>query len=178
MSLTFASLLFGLIVLAVGILLVVSPTDGDVRLLRFAKSRRNGLILLAAATVWFLFHVAHLGEADFGQYRNWLLALFFLVAVGSAWRLPEYLAIRSMAALALLAATLFLDAAFDQPYGGRLFMVSGVYLVILISLYLAVVPFRWRDFFHWLYRQPIRYKTLGVGLGLYGVLTMGAVLTY
>ncbi len=178
MSLTFATLLFGFILLAAGLSLLAGPADGNARLLRFAKSRRNGLILLAVATVWFLFHISRLGEADFGQYRNWLLALFFLVAAGSAWRLPEYLAIRSLAALALLAATPFLDAAFDQPYQGRLFMVSGVYAMILLSLYFAVVPYRWRDFFNWLYRQPIRYKVLGSGMAFYALLTIGAAFFY
>ncbi len=178
MSLTLATLVFGSLLLVAGLLLLASPADGNVRLLRFAKSRRNGLILLAIVTVWFLYHIFHLGVADFGEYRQWLLVIFLLIAVASAWRLPEYLAIRSLAALALLAATPLLDAAFDQPHAGRLFMVSGIYLAILFSLYLAVVPYRWRDFFTWLYQQPLRYKALGGFLAGYAIITLAAIFTY
>lgn len=178
MSLTIATLIFGVFLLICGSALWLSGEQGNRHLLHFAKSRFVGVFLLAIAAVWFLWHVRHLGEADFGDYKYWLFVFFALVAVGSAIYLPEYLTVRSLSALTLLSAMLFLDAAFDQPYAGRLFMVSGVYLLIFLSLYLAVSPYRWRDFFDWLYQKPVRRKALaGVLLG-YGLVTLLATFSY
>lgn len=178
MSLTLATLVFGLAVLVGGFFLFISKPHCYAGIVNFAKSRLIGLIVLALVAGWFLFQVTQLGEADFGEYRRWLFIFFALIAIGSAVYLPEYLTIRSLSALILLLATPFLDAAFNQPYSGRLFMVSGVYLLILISLYLAVSPYRWRDFFEWVYRNTRRPKILGGILLLYGGLSLAAIATY
>lgn len=176
MSLTVATLIFGIATLIGGGLLLKSKPHCYAGILNFAKSRTIGIVMLAIASGWFLYYVAHLGEADFGDYKNWLFVFFALVAIGSALYLPEYLTIRSLSAIVLLAATPFLDAAFNQPYAGRLFMVSGVYLLIFLSLYLAVAPYRWRDFFEWLYRNPVRPKILGGSLVAYAVVSLVAIL--
>lgn len=178
MSLTLATLVFGISLLIGGFFLFISKPHCYAGILNFSKSRLTGLIVLTLATAWFLFHVTQLGDADFGEYRRWLFIFFALIAIGSAIYLPEYLTIRSLAALILLLATPFLDAAFNQPYAGRLFMVSGVYLLILISLYLAISPYRWRDFFEWLYRNNSRPKILGGILLLYGGVSLAAIATY
>ena len=81
----------------------------------------------------FLYHVWHLGPADFGQYRHLLFALFGLSALGAFYFVPDFLAVRGFAALLLLAAQPLLNAAYMQAPASRLWLVSFVYLAILVA---------------------------------------------
>jgi len=178
MSLTLATLLFGLGLIGAGGIVWFHRKSGGKPWVAFAKSGPAGIVLIAVAATWFLFHVTRLGEADFGEFRNILFLVFLGIALGSAILLQEYLAVRALAALWLLLSTPFLDAAFDQEPHGRLLMVSVLYLGILVSLYLAISPFRWRDFFLWLHQQQRRAEVLGIALAVTGLLCLLAILTY
>ena len=144
----------------------------------FPRSQAAAYLLLGTASVWFLYKIVHLGPADFGQYRHLLFLLFLTVAVGSFFYVPDFLAVRGLAALALLISGTLLDAAYMQPQKTRLFLVSFVYLAITLSLYLGASPYRLRDFFDWLYKKELRPRIAGGVLAAYGILLIGAALTY
>jgi hypothetical protein len=120
----------------------------------------------------------HLGPADFGQYRHLLFLVFLTVAVGSFFYVPDFLAVRGLSALTLLTSGVLLDAAYMQNPQTRLFLVSFVYLLIVISLYLGANPYRLRDFFDWLYKKEFRPRAIGGALAAYGILLIGVALNY
>ena len=144
----------------------------------FPRSQTAAFLLLGTASVWFLYKVMHLGPADFGQYRNLLFLMFLTVAVGSFFFVPDFLAVRGLAALALLVSGVLLDAAYMQEPRTRLFPVTFVYLVIVLSLYLGASPYRLRDFFDWLYKKELRPRIIGSLLAAYGAVLVGVALTY
>ena len=144
----------------------------------FPRSQAAAVLLLGAAAVWFLYKVLHLGPADFGQYKNILFIIFLVTAVGSFYYVPDFLAVRGLAALILMTAGVLLDAAYMQLPQARLFLVTFVYVAIVISLILGANPYKLRDFFGWLYQAEKRPKIFGGAFVAYGLLLIGVAFTY
>jgi hypothetical protein len=179
MSLTTATLLPGLFLLLVGALFLFDRAAISSSLKRLPRSRTAAWLFFGAGAAWFLYRIWHLSEADFGQYRRQLFVFFGAVAGAAFFVVPDFLAVRGLAVLTLLAASPLLEAAYmeyDQPQ--RLFMVSAVYVAVALAIYLGAAPFRLRDFFDWLYRRPGRTRLLGLGLASYGLLLSFVAFTY
>ena len=179
MSLTLATLIPGLLMLLFGTALLSGRATVSALLKAFPRSNTAAVVFFGGGTIWFLYKVWHLPEADFGQYRTILAIAFGAIAVLSFKYVPDFLAVRGLAVLILLSASPLLDAAYmhyDQPQ--RLFMVSLVYLFIALAIYLGASPFRLRDFFEWLFRTPGRGRTLGGVVAGYGLLLAIVAFTY
>lgn len=179
MSLFTATLLTGTLLLVLGAAFLFGGEAFRARAFGLLRSKQAAWVLFGGASVWFLWHILNLGEADFGNYRNWLFLLFGAVALGSFIVVPDFLPVRGIAVLILLSARPLLDAAymqFDHPQ--RLFLVTFVYAAILLALYLGTVPYRLRDFFTWLWASPRRVKVLGALTLAYGLLLSGVAFSY
>lgn len=179
MSLFLATLIPGLLLLAVGALLLWNAPVVGATAKSFPRSRRAAYVLFGAGSAWFLYIVTQLTEADFGNYKLVLFIVFAAIALLSFRLVPDFLAVRGLAVLVLLGAGSFLTAAFMQwDYPQRLFMVAFVYLAIIAALFLAGYPYRLRDFFEWLFARPSRARTLGALCGGYGLLLAIVSFTY
>lgn len=178
LSLTAATLLTGLFLLLTGgVLFLAFP---KVRQFALASLRSSAVaaFTFGLAAFWFLWIVGHIGPADEIVPKKLLLVLFAVIAVGSWFFVKDFLAVRGLAALILLASMELLEAAFLQPPQSRLFLVSFVYLAIVLALYLGASPFRLRDFFEWVFGQEMRHRLVGGVLAAYGLLLCGVALTY
>jgi hypothetical protein len=144
----------------------------------FPRSKSAAYLLLGSAAAWFLYKVLHLGPADFGQYKNLLFIGFLIAALGSFVYVPDFLAVRGLAALILLTAGVLLDAAYMQLPLARLFLVSFVYLAIIAALIFGASPYKMRDFLGWLYRSESRPRIFGGTFFAYGLLLVGVAFTY
>lgn len=137
----------------------------------FPRSRRAAWLTLGLATLWTLYHVTQLGPSDFGEYRVPIFVAFAAVAALSFRFAPDFLAVRGACALVLLAAWVLLTATYGHYEALTIVFKALLYLVVMLALYLAVSPFRLRDFFQWLFARGARARGLG------GVLTgLGVVL--
>jgi hypothetical protein len=178
MSLYTAALTTALVLTLVGAVLIwnASPVGAIAR--AFPRSRRAAIATMGLGSAWTLYHILHLGESDFGNYRNAIFAGFALLALASFKYVPDFLSVRGMCILGLLTAKVLLDASFmrhGQP--PHLLLNSFAYVMILLALWLAVAPFRVRDFFQWLFARPNRPRLVGAGISLYGLVLLGATLS-
>lgn len=178
MSLFLATFLTALVLLAFGGHFLWRGSASAPAAKAFPRSQSAAVVTLGLAAVWFLYKVLHLGPADFGQYKNLLFLVFLITAVGSFFYVPDFLAVRGLAALILLTAAQLLEAAFLEAPGSRLFLVSFVYFAIVVALYLGASPFRLRDFLEWLYRSELRPRIFGGVFAAYGALLLVVALTY
>jgi len=179
MSLFLATLLVGLVLLLLGGALVANTSLVRSSLKAFPRSRRAAYVFFGLAAAWFLYRVAHLSEADFGQFSRLLLFGFGAVAILSFFYVSEFLAVRGLAALILLAAGPLLTAAFGEyDIPARLFMVSVVYLALTLAIVLGAQPWRLRDAIEWVQRMPGRARITGSALVAYGLLLVGVAFTY
>lgn len=179
MSLTYATLIPGVLLLLLGVPLLLNHSAWTASLKAFPRSQRCAYVLFGAAAVWFLYAVWHLSAADFGDYRGYLFVGFAAIAVLSFKCVPDFLAVRGLAALVLMAAMPLLDAAYmqyDKPQ--RLLLVSLVYLAISCAIWLGAQPWRMRDFLSWLLARPERTRAFGAALAGYGLLLSVVAFTY
>lgn len=177
MTLFQATLFTGLALLAFGVHFIWYGMRSAESVQAFPRSRVAAYILLGTAAAWFLYKVTQLGPADFGQYKNILFIVFLVVALGSYIYVPDFLAVRGLAALILLIAGALLDASF-MSYGPALFLKLFVYLAIVLALILGANPYKLRDFFEWLYHKEMRPRIFGAIFSAYGLLLLGVAITY
>jgi hypothetical protein len=104
---------------------------------------------------------------------------FAVLAVLSFIYAPDFLAVRGLAVVMLLAAEPLLAAAYmEWSHPQRLLMVTAVYIGLAAAIYLAAYPFKLRDFFGWLFASPGRPRLLGAIVLAYGLATSAAAFTY
>lgn len=179
MSLFLATLLPGLLLALLGGCLFAPGAASAAKAL--PRSQPAAWLLFGAGALWFVWRVARTGEADliFFQTPAPVMIGFGALAVLAFIYTPDFLAVRGLSVLMLLAAEPLLRAAYmkwDHPQ--RLLMVTAVYVGLAAALYLAAYPFRLRDFFDWLFRSPARPRLIGGLLLAYGLATTAAAFTY
>lgn len=185
MTLFSATLLTGLLVLALGVMVTLPNSAVVTSIKRFPRSRRMAYLLFSVGAVWFLYRIAHLSAADFGDFKKPLFIFFALVAIAAFKFVPDFLAVRGACILVLLGASHLLEPGYMVwEYGeltdlGRIYWYKiAVFIAVALAIYLGASPFRLRDFLEWLYRKPGRAQIFGGGLALYGLLITGAAFTY
>lgn len=177
MTLFQATLFTGILLLAIGAHFLWHGMRSAKSVQAFPRSQTAAYILLGSAAVWFLYKVTQLGPADVGQYKNLLFILFLVVALGSFIFVPDFLAVRGLAALMLLTAGALLDAGYMQ-YGSALVLKAFVYLAIVIALILGANPYKLRDFLEWLYKKEARPRIFGGVFAVYGLLLVAMAFNY
>jgi hypothetical protein len=179
MTLFIATLLTALVLLGKGVALLINPPELEAKLKALPRSEVVSYITLGIGGAWFLWKIAHLPEADFGDYSNWLLMLFGAVIVGSFLWVKDFLAIRGAAILMLLISNEWLKLAFAQyELPQRLLLVSFVYVCIILAIFVGTVPFRVRDFLNWLFAANSRVRIVGISMVVYGLVLLVAAFTY
>ena len=178
MSLTTATLIPGLLLLAAGVPLVLNHSGYAAALKAFPRSTTAAYVLFGAGAAWFLNGIWHLSPADFGEYRGLLFVGFAAVAVLSFKCVPDFLAVRGLCVLVLMGAMPLLDAAYMEEPQQRKLMVAAVYVAIGLAIWLGAQPYRMRDFLGWLFARPGRARVLGGALAAYGLLLCGVAFSY
>jgi hypothetical protein len=179
MSLTVATLIPGLLLVALGAPLVLGHSGYAALLKALPRSQRATYVFFTTGAAWFLYNIWHLSPADFGDYRTWLFIGFAAVAVLSFKCVPDFLAVRGLCILVLMGAMPLLDAAYMEfSHPQRLLMVTFVYVAITLAIWLGAQPWRLRDFIAWLFARPGRARGVGGALAVYGVVLCGVAFTY
>ncbi len=178
MSLFTTALITGLALAVLGVALLVNAPPVAALARAFPRSRRAAYVTMGIGAAWTLYYVLHLGESDFGNYRNGIFVGFALLALASFKYVPDFLSVRGMCVLALLTANVLLTSSF-MHHGEAPHLPLNVfaYLIILLALWLAVAPYRVRDFFQWLFARPNRPRIVGSVVGLYGLVLVGTALS-
>lgn len=179
MSLMAATLVPGLILLALGLPLFLGHDGMTAAFRLFPRSKAAALVFFGVGSAWFLFRIWHLSSADFGDYRSLLFVAFAAIAVLSFRCAPDFLAVRGLCVLVLVAASTLLDAAYMQyTHPQRLLMVGFVYAAIALAILLGAQPWRVRDFFEWLFARRARVRVFGACFAAYGLILCGVAFTY
>ena len=179
MSLLLATLITGLLLIALGAPLLLNHAGYAAMLKAFPRSRAAAYVFFSVGAAWFLFEIWRLSPADFGHYRPWLFAGFLAVALLSFKCVPDFLAVRGLCAIVLMGAMPLLMAGYMNFTHSRIVLYKiAIYLAIALAIWLGAQPWRMRDFFAWLFAQPARARGVGGALTGYGLLLAVVAFTY
>ncbi|HZP60312.1 MAG TPA: hypothetical protein VFB27_08295 [Opitutaceae bacterium] len=179
MSLLLATLLPGLLLAVLGVALLVGTPAIISSFKALPRSRAATFVFFYGGAAWFLERVWNLSQADFGEYHVPLFFGFAAVAVLAFFLVPDFLAVRGLCILTLLAGWPLLMAGFlnfDHP---QVYLLKVfVYFCVVLALWLGVQPWRLRDFFQWLFATTGRPRAVGGALLGYGLLLCAVAFTY
>ena len=159
----------GLLLVAAHGIALLSPEASRKWLVAMPRSRAVGIAFLAIAAAWAFFLVQGMDLGEFSSLRGFMLGGIVVGAILTALYVPEFLAVRALGMLALLAAEPLLGAAFLRPELSRLLIVCLAYGWIIAGLFWVGIPWVLRDQVAWLLAAPARFKAaIWAGLA-YGV---------
>ena len=173
LSLQTAGILAGAFLVVVGMLGFFKPGLAGA-MQRFPRSNITGVILLTVCLAWTFWLLATIQMGEFSAFRRPLL-IALPIGYGLALRfVDEFLAVRALGILCLLAAEPLLDAAFLRYEPSRLLVTVFAYLLIIAGLFWVSIPYLFRDQINWTARSVFRWRCLNAIALIYG----GAILTY
>ena len=163
--------------LAVGLGLVLSHAAALVAPARimewlraFPRSRPAGILLCTLTAVWAFWLAATMDLGEFSPNRTLICGVVIAGAVMVPLFAEEFLSVRALGILALLAAEPLLGAAFLRPEQTRLFVVALAYLWATAGLFLVGAPYLLRDLIGWITSKPWRYHAVAWSGIAYGAL--------
>ncbi len=172
-------IVLGALLLGTHVLAWLNPASTKSFLKTFPRNYPWAVIIL---TIDFLWGMLIMANMDMGEF--FFLRKYFLMAIPCGYVLVvvyvrEFLAVRALGSLMLLAAGPVLAAAFLQPQTTRLLLPILAYAWIIIGMFFVGMPFLMRDWITWTLARPARWL-LAVWSGIaYGAaMLILAVTTY
>ena len=144
----------------------------------FPRSRTAGVVLLTISLVWSFWLVATIEMGEFSGFRRPLLIALPIGYILVLRFVEEFLAVRALGILCLLAAEPLLDAAFLRYETSRLLVTVFAYLLIVAGLFWVTMPYLLRDQINWSARSTFRWRSLHAITFCYGAIILSFAVTH
>ena len=162
-----AGVIAGAFLVVVGLLGIIKPNFAQVAK-QFPRSRIAGVLLLTICLGWTMWLLATIQMGEFASFRRPLLIALPIGYVLTLFFVDEFLAVRALGILCLLAAEPLLDAAFLRYETSRLLVTVFAYLLIIAGLFWVAIPYVLRDQINWSARSVFRWRCLHFLVLVYG----------
>ncbi|MGC1322863.1 MAG: hypothetical protein WA849_11825 [Candidatus Udaeobacter sp.] len=166
-SLHTAGIIAGAFLVLVGVLGLIKPDFAQV-VKQFPRSRVAGVVLLTICAAWTMWLLATIQMGEFSSFRRPLLIALPIGYVLTLFFVDEFLAVRALGILCLLAAEPLLDAAFLRYETSRLLVTAFAYVLIIAGLFWVAIPYVLRDQINWSARSVFRWRSLHAIVLVYG----------
>lgn len=144
----------------------------------FPRSRPAGLFLCSFAALWAFWLAATMDLGEFTPQRTLICGVILAGAVMVPMFAEEFLAVRALGILALLAAEPLLGAAFLRPEQSRLLLVVLAYLWATAGLLMVGAPYLLRDAIGWVTAARSRFLLVAGSGAAYGAALIVVSLLY
>ena len=166
-SLHTAGIIVSAFLILIGLLGLLKP-DFPSLVQRFPRSRVAGVILLTVCLLWTFWLLATIQMGEFSAFRRPLLIALPIGYLLALRFVGEFLAVRALGILCLLAAEPLLDAAFLRYETSRLLITVFAYVLIVAGLFWVAIPYVLRDQINWSSRSVFRWCFLHAIALIYG----------
>ncbi len=168
LSLKLVGIVIGLVWVAIHVFMLTRPEQTRTWATQFPRSRPVGLALLTVDLIWtyVLAYTMDWGEFYYLQTPVMVaLPVFFFLVIQYV---DEFLAVRALGILGLLAAAPVLNAAFLRPPASRLLVVILAYAWVVLGMLYVSMPHTLRDHIGWLNRSASSWKAAALAGIVYG----------
>ncbi len=141
------------------------------------RSRVAGVVLLTVVLVWSFWLIATMEMGEFSSFRRPLLIILPIGYLLIIRFVDEFLAVRALGILCLLAAEPLLEAAFFRYETSRLFLTVLAYLLIVAGLFWVTMPYLLRDHINWSTHTNTRWHAVHGIFALYGIAILACAFT-
>jgi hypothetical protein len=167
LSLHTAGIIAGAFLILISLPGLVKPGLANVAQ-RFPRSYVAGVLLLTICLAWTFWLVATIQMGEFSAFRRPLLIALPIGFVLAIRFVDEFLAVRALGILCLLAAEPLLDAAFLRYETSRLLVTVFAYLLIVAGLFWVAIPYVLRNQINWSAQSAFRWRFLHAVAFVYG----------
>jgi len=155
---------------------------------KFPRNQVLGQVLLGIGLAWFWLLIAPEGMGmlsalamDLGEFNGAKPVLRILVPVSLflvATSVRDFLAVRALGVVGLMAASPLLESAFLKDPGSRLLVPVYAYALLTASMFWVGMPYLFRDAVEWVTATKQRWTMMSLaGLG-YGIATLVCALVF
>lgn len=146
---------------------------------RFPRSQTAGYVTLAIATLWA---TSLLASIDLGEYNRMRTTFIFATLIGgvlSCFYITDFLSVRGLGMILLLASNVILDAAFMVNHPAKVVLVIQAYAWIIAGIIMVTSPYLIRRAIQWATAELSRWKFLMAAGTLWGfVLLLLGILVF
>jgi len=172
-----AGIVMGVLLVVISLPGIIKPLPVQDLLKRLPRSRVAGVVLLTLVLIWSFWLLSTMEMGEFSSFRRPLL---FILPIGYLLVIrfvEEFLAVRALGILCLLAAEPLLEAAFFRYETSRLFLTVLAYLLVIAGLFWVTMPYLLRDQINWTAQSKARWHTIHGVAAAYGVTILACALT-
>jgi len=171
-------IVLGLALLGSHLYAYLKPETAKAFLRDFPRNYAWGVILLTIGFIWSMMIIQHMDMGEFFHLRRWFLLIVPAGFVGVLVYVREFLSVRALGSLMLLAAGPVLCAAFLQPQTSRLLLPILAYAWIIAGMFFVGMPFLMRDAIDWVTGKAVRWNLATLSGIAYGGLLLAAALAF
>jgi hypothetical protein len=175
LKLSTLSVVLGLIVALPSIYGLLRPKAFAEAVRRFPRQTTVGYVLMLLGTAWFLYYVSQESVSDFVNLKKIFFIVFGGVGICACFFVKDFLPVRGLAVIFLLAAKLMVDTARLVQSDWRLVIATWAYLLVLAGMWFTISPWRLRDILNWSVATESRTRitsAIRVAFGLF-VIVLG-----
>lgn len=184
LSLSSAGIVVGIYLVTAHALMLAKPAQAQGWLKKLPRNYNAGVYTMSLGMIWFWLLVApdlrgtfsFLGSlsmdlGEFNKLKPLLQIAVPLACVGLCTQVREFLFVRGLGVVAMVAAAPILKAAFLEEPSSRVLLSLFAYLLLTAGMFWVSLPYTFRDAVNWATKTPTRWTALVIGgLGYGGVL--------
>src|SRR6059058_5519747 len=177
LSLQAGGFITGIVLILLSVPGLVKPGPVQNWLKRFPRSGIAGVVLLTLTLVWSFWLLATMEMGEFSTFRRPLLIILPIGYLLVMRFVEEFLAVRALGILCLLAAEPLLEAAFFRYETSRLFLTVLAYVMIIAGLFWVTMPYLLRDQINWSTKTSTRWHVVHAVTAIYGITILACAFT-
>lgn len=169
--------ILGIIIIAFHLWMLLKSEDAKTFLKKFPRNYPLGIVLMAIGLFWFWLIVIPENvfkspiAMDLGEFNGAKRILFIAVPIVGYLvidRVKEFLAVRGLGVITLMAAAPLLASAWMEPATAQILVPIYAYLLLTAGLFCVGMPYLLRDVITWSTAKSSRFKSLAIAGLLYG----------
>mgnify|MGYP003640091462 CR=1 FL=1 len=171
-------IIIGLGLIGSHVFALVKPSLVKAQLKAFPRNEKIGVPLAIFCFGWGFMIWSCMDLGEFFKIERPVQMVIIAVCVGVVIFVREFIAVRALGFLMILAAAPILDSAFLQVPQSRLLIVAIAYAIAIKGMFWIGLPYLMRDQISWVLADSKRYQFGAIAGAVYGVIVLICALIF